>query len=470
MAVTAATPTGYEKPSDLYAVYGDTLSSITLPSNWSWKNAAELVGDVGEHEQLAIYTPTDSNYKAVEDTLIVTVSRTPEKPSDLNAVYGEALSSTNLTTGWAWYDPDELVGNVGKHEHVAIYTPNNPNYNYVMDYLEINVNQAIPTGYDIPDNLEAIYGDTLSSITLPSNWSWKNAAELVGNVGNQEHIAIYTPADSNYKAIEEMLFVSVLSSIPTDYKKPNDLGTFYGCTLSSVILPSNWSWKNPDELVGNVGEQEHIAIYTPTNPKYESVEEVLIVSVISASPVDYEKPNDLEAIYGEALSNIILPAGWSWEKPDELVGNVGNRTHTAIYTPTDPNYHFTIDELTIKVNQAIPTDYEIPNNLEATSGAQLSSITLPSNWSWKNAAEIIGNVGNQEHIAIYTPANKNYKEVEIILTISVKGANNGLPVGAIVGIAIGSTVIASVGIFSLIWFVIKKKSWADLLTIFKKKN
>ena len=42
--------------------------------------------------------------------------------------------------------------------------------------------------------------------------------------------------------------------------------------------------------------------------------------------------------------------------------------------------------------------------------------------------------------------------------------------GAIVGIAIGSTVIASVGIFSLIWFVIKKKSWADLLTIFKKKN
>ena len=40
--------------------------------------------------------------------------------------------------------------------------------------------------------------------------------------------------------------------------------------------------------------------------------------------------------------------------------------------------------------------------------------------------------------------------------------------GAIAGIAVGSTAVVGIGGFSLIWFVIKKKSWADLLAVFKK--
>ena len=44
----------------------------------------------------------------------------------------------------------------------------------------------------------------------------------------------------------------------------------------------------------------------------------------------------------------------------------------------------------------------------------------------------------------------------------------GLSGGAIAGIAAGSTVVVGGGGFSLIWFVIKKKKWADLLGAFKK--
>ncbi|MBP3606569.1 MAG: carbohydrate-binding domain-containing protein [Clostridia bacterium] len=44
----------------------------------------------------------------------------------------------------------------------------------------------------------------------------------------------------------------------------------------------------------------------------------------------------------------------------------------------------------------------------------------------------------------------------------------GLSAGAIVGIAAGSAAVAGVGGFSLVWFVIKKKSFADLLGVFKK--
>ncbi len=46
---------------------------------------------------------------------------------------------------------------------------------------------------------------------------------------------------------------------------------------------------------------------------------------------------------------------------------------------------------------------------------------------------------------------------------------DGLGTGAIVGIVVGSVVVLGLGGFALVWFVIKKKSFADLIAIFKKK-
>ena len=45
----------------------------------------------------------------------------------------------------------------------------------------------------------------------------------------------------------------------------------------------------------------------------------------------------------------------------------------------------------------------------------------------------------------------------------------GLGAGAIAGIVIASLIVASVGGFALVWFVIKKKKWADFVALFKKK-
>ena len=46
--------------------------------------------------------------------------------------------------------------------------------------------------------------------------------------------------------------------------------------------------------------------------------------------------------------------------------------------------------------------------------------------------------------------------------------NDGLPTGAIIAIVAGSVVVGGAGIFALVWFVIKKKTWAEFLAIFKK--
>ena len=46
----------------------------------------------------------------------------------------------------------------------------------------------------------------------------------------------------------------------------------------------------------------------------------------------------------------------------------------------------------------------------------------------------------------------------------------GLSTGAIVGIAVGSVAVAGLGGFAIFWFVIKKKSFADLIAVFRKKK
>jgi hypothetical protein len=45
---------------------------------------------------------------------------------------------------------------------------------------------------------------------------------------------------------------------------------------------------------------------------------------------------------------------------------------------------------------------------------------------------------------------------------------DGLGAGAIVAIVIGSVLVVGIGGFAIFWFVIKKKTWADLLAVFKK--
>ena len=85
--------------------------------------------------------------------------------------------------------------------------------------------------------------------------------------------------------------------------------------------------------------------------------------------------------------------------------------------------------------------------------------------------------GQQLEKAAHTDSNNDGKcdtcEYQMSTTPNTPDNPNedkdGLGAGAIVGIVIGSVAVAGVGGFALFWLVIKKKSFADLIAVFKKK-
>ena len=124
--------------------------------------------------------------------------------------------------------------------------------------------------------------------------------------------------------------------------KPTGLTAKYGDELSSVILPDGWSWKTPNDKVGNVGKREHTAIRN-------NVEYTLTITVTKADPT-YVVPTDIEAPYDVALSTIGLPEGFSWMDGSQKTSTWGESIFKAKYTPSDTANYNIVENIDIKVN------------------------------------------------------------------------------------------------------------------------
>lgn len=80
------------------------------------------------------------------------------------------------------------------------------------------------------------------------------------------------------------------------------------------------------------------------------------VTIAKATPA-YTVPTDLTATYGDTLADVTLTSGWTWDAPDTPVGNVGDNTFSAIYTPSDTtNYNTVTENLTVTVSAKDITD------------------------------------------------------------------------------------------------------------------
>ena len=105
------------------------------------------------------------------------------------------------------------------------------------------------------------------------------------------------------------------------------------------------------------------------------------------------------------------------------------------------------------------------------------TITVTSNTTiqakWKDAAPQGGGEGGGQGGGEVTPETPETSTTpttpDTPATPEQPQEHKGLSGGAIAGIVIGSVAVAGLGGFAIFWFVIKKKTFADLLAVFSKK-
>lgn len=75
------------------------------------------------------------------------------------------------------------------------------------------------------------------------------------------------------------------------------------------------------------------------------------VTIAKATP-DYTVPTGLTATYGNTLNDVTLTSGWTWDDAvTTSVGNVGENTFSATFTPSDTtNYNTVTENLTVTVS------------------------------------------------------------------------------------------------------------------------
>ena len=91
-------------------------------------------------------------------------------------------------------------------------------------------------------------------------------------------------------------------------------------------------------------------IRSETNVYKEDVQ-IFDFTIYQANPT-YTVPTGLTATYGSSLSSVTLPEGWQWDDGTQLVGNVGENSFSATFTPEDAiNYKTASENLSVNVTK-----------------------------------------------------------------------------------------------------------------------
>ena len=99
---------------------------------------------------------------------------------------------------------------------------------------EFHINKAVPV-YTVPENVTAVYGQTLADIALEDHFVWLDNTESVGDVGEKSFLASYVPEDSNNYSIVNNIEIPVIVQ-PKDLSNINLSGVDEDTDLDSYEI------------------------------------------------------------------------------------------------------------------------------------------------------------------------------------------------------------------------------------------
>ncbi|MBQ4579891.1 MAG: hypothetical protein IJA83_04460 [Clostridia bacterium] len=368
---------------------------------------------IGENTLTVVYGGS-GNLAGQTATVKVTLNKAdPEVniPADLTATYGDLLADVTLTSEpdntagtWAWNDPTAPVGDAGTQTHKATFTPSDTDYfNTAEVDVSITVGKLALTGVTLPENMTlptycatadeakaklpetvAYTGEDGKTYTLPATWSctdynaapdatstftWTvetpqtnfEFAEGVATTGtitvkNGTAVAVTITGtdaaityDGNPYDVSAMFTIDQNAGAATYSIVANGTDTGAGTLEGSVLTITK---------AGTITIQVNTAANTVEGMPYAPGEATAVLTV-SKGTMNVTAPTGLTASYGDTLASVTLPADengtWAWKdtSTETKVGDAGERTHKAIFTPTNTNLWDAVEvDVTITVTKA----------------------------------------------------------------------------------------------------------------------
>lgn len=243
------------------------------------------------------------------------------------------------------------------------------NYTGISDVIEFTIKKAAAPKIVLPQNLSTIHNKPLSSITLPTGWSWKDESENV-SVDKSSYTARLEVDDENY----DYSSVSGYDSIHHFVERELDV-TVAEHQNEWIHEPEikNWTFnEQPSQpaaqsAYGNVvytyssSEDGVFADAVPVNAgtwymkaevkksnAYTGLEKIVKFEISKAIP-SYKVPEQLRIAYGGVLKDISLPAHFSWAKDTILPAQTGTYTLMLDYIPEDRNNYESVHNIEVRV-------------------------------------------------------------------------------------------------------------------------
>lgn len=257
-----------------------------------------------------------------------------------------------------------------------------------------NIAKAIPC-YKNPEDIEVTYGQTLSDVALPEGFSWQDdPSTSVGDAGEHEFLATFTPGDtSNYEVVRDVpVKVRVARAVDASMFSVDAAGLVYDGSahepaVSSAVVPEG---SYSVEYRDNVNAGEATAVVSGSGFYSGSCE--LRFDIAKATP-QYDASVPVEAAYGQTLSDVALPKGFSWQDGDISVDWYGSKTQYATYVPEDKNNYNSVSDVPVEVfvlrNEIdVPAVESLTYNGETqvpNLGSLVDGVTVVSNNGGKDA-------------------------------------------------------------------------------------
>ncbi|MBO4535149.1 MAG: hypothetical protein J5755_04360, partial [Clostridia bacterium] len=218
--------------------------------------------------------------------------------------------------------------------------------------------------FTVPSDLTVAYGLTLGDLPLPEGFSWQDPASTsVGEVGQNTFLVTFTPANTaKFKTVKDIPVTFTVTKLDPTYTAPTGLTAIFGDTLADVALPEGFAWVDPSLSVGEVGEHDFAATFSPADlAHYNAVGNLSLKVTVAKANYDASDIVFADAAFdfdgsAKSLAATNLPDGVTVSYSGNGQVNAGEYTVTATFAVDDNHEPIAPKTATLTINKA---DYDV---------------------------------------------------------------------------------------------------------------